>query len=176
MKKILALVLLMFSFSIVNAQVSSQINYNEKVQTLDSTVKTLYSIIDGGQGIERNWELFKFLFKDDAEIILTTLNTQDENSKFYLTVDQFINSYGKWLVKNGLQAKETERTISTFRHMNNVTSAYEYTNTDSNPAIKGVNSINLLNENNRWYISNIKWNQEMSDLKSLQEYLRVSKN
>ena len=176
MKKLLILTFLICSISFVNTQDNNQENYSEKVQSLDSTVKALYSIISGGKNLEKNWELFKFLFKEDAEIILTLKNKEVGDTKYYLTVDEYINSYGKWLVKNGFYAKETERAISTFRHMNHVSSTYEYNNSTNDQKLKAVNSINLLKENNRWYISNIKWNQDIDDLKSLKEYFPVLKD
>ncbi len=60
--------------------------------------------------------------------------------------------------------------------MNNVSSTYEYTNSTNDQKLKAVNSINLLNENNRWYISNIKWNQDFDDLISIKAYLPESKD
>lgn len=166
----------MFSISYGNAQEKNQENFIQNVQSLNSTVKTLYSIISGEKDVDRNWKLFKFLFKEDAEIILTIKNKNTGDRKYYLSIDDYIKSYGKWLFENGFYAKETERVISTFRHMNNLTSTYAYHYTDNNGIFKGVNSINLINENNRWYISNIKWNQETDELSRLNEYLSAPKD
>ena len=176
MKKILTLLLLISGISLGNAQNSTPENFNEKVQSIDSTIKTLYSIISDGNGQERNWDLFKFLFKDDSEIILNLKDNQGQSIKFYLTVEQYINSYGKWLFKNGLYAKETARTTSSFRHMHSVSSTYEQILPNGKKGSSQVNYINLLNENNRWYISNLKWNQEVDDLKSITEYMPDSKD
>ncbi len=41
---------------------------------------------------------------------------------------------------------------------------------------QGLNSINLLKEDNRWIISNLKWNQEIDDYEALKEYLPNSQN
>jgi len=71
-------VLLFFiAFNISSAQDINEVNFDEKVQSLDTTVKTLYSIISGPENKERNWELFKFLFKEDAEITLTITESSD---------------------------------------------------------------------------------------------------
>ena len=163
------------SISIVNAQEINKVDFNEKVQSLDSTIKTLYSIISGSEDKERNWELFKFLFKDDAEITLSINKSTENKTKYYLKVDEFINTYGKWLKENGLYAKETERAISTFRHMNSVSSTYQY-NYYSGGSYQDMNRINLLKDNNRWYISNLKWNQKVSDLVAIKEFLPNKQN
>ena len=176
MKKKIILLIFLASFSINYAQNSAEQNFAEKVGSIDSTVKTLYSIISGEKDLDRNWGLFKYLFKDDAEITLNIKNAEDQKIKYYLTVDEYINSYGKWLISNGFFTKEVDRTISTFQHLNHVSSTYEYNNFDNNGNFTGVNSINLLKENNRWYISNLKWNQEFNDLNIIKEYLPISKN
>ncbi len=169
------LVLLSFIvFKIVNAQDVKEISFNEKVKSLDNTIKTLYSIISGPENKDRNWELFKFLFKEDAEIKLTITGSSDNKIRYYLKVDDYINTYGKWLKQNGYYVKEAERIISTFQHMNSVSSTYEYSYSNGDRH-RSLNYINLLKENNRWYISNLKWNQELGNPAQLQEYLSQSK-
>ena len=170
-------VLLFFiAINIASAQDINDINFDKKVQSLDTTVKTLYSIISGPENKERNWELFKFLFKEDAEITLTiTESSSDNKKKYYLKIDEYINTYGKWLKENAIYTKETQRSISTFRHMNSVSSTYQY-NYSNGINYQGLNYINLLKENNRWYISNLKWNQEVSDSNLLKEFLPKNQN
>ena len=176
MKIKIILLIFVISISPINSQNKTEQNFAENVHSIDSTIETLYSIMSGEKDLERNWDLFKYLFKDNAEITLNIKNTENQKNKYYLTVDEFINSYGKWLVNNGFFAQESHRTISTFQHLNHVSSTYEYNNFDNNASFKGVNSINLVQENNRWYISNLKWNQEVNDLKIIKEYLPISED
>ena len=44
-------------------------DYSEQVATLDSTIETLYAVISGDKGVERNWDLFRYLFYKDAKLI-----------------------------------------------------------------------------------------------------------
>ncbi len=97
MKKKIILLIFLASISLNYAQNNSEENFAEKVQSIDSSIKTLYSIISGEKDLDRNWDLFKYLFKDDAEITLNIKNAEDQKIKYYLTVDEYINSYGKWL-------------------------------------------------------------------------------
>lgn len=174
-KKII-LFTIFLSINSINAQSKLDQDFNTKVNSLDQTVKTFYSIISGEKNEERNWDLFKFLFKEGAEITLNISSTKDQKKKYYLTIDEFISSYGKWLISNGFFASETNRSISTFQHLNYVSSTYEYNNYDNNGNFTSTNSINLVKENNRWYISNLKWNQKFNDYKIINEYLPVSEN
>jgi len=59
----------LFSLSIsIQAQSLNKKNIN-KVQTLNSTILTLYTVISGEKGQERDWELMKFLFHPEAKLI-----------------------------------------------------------------------------------------------------------
>ena len=101
---------------------------------------------------------------------MTISESSDNKNKYYLKVDQYINTYGAWLNQNVYYLKETERITSTFRHMHSVSSTYDYSYSNGENH-QGLNYINLLKENNRWYISNLKWNQKTSDLNSWNEFL-----
>ena len=141
----------------------SQTNsYSEKVQTIDSTIKTLYSVISGEKGEERNWELFKFLFHKDAKLIPSGTNRQGVNGVRYMTTDEYIQTSGKWLLENGFFEKEIGRKTDRFGNMAQVFSTYESfkTKSDTKPFMRGINSIQLMNDGQRWWIINIFWQGE----------------
>lgn len=148
-------------------------NYIEKVTTLDSTLKTLYNVISGKKGEARNWELFKFLFKPEAKLIPSGKNKQGTYGVRYLSPDDYIKSSGKWLIDNGFFEKEIHRTVSTFGNITQVFSTYESfkSETDEKPFMRGINSIQLLNDGNRWWVINIYWTQETQENPIPKEYL-----
>ncbi len=76
------------------AQPSSEENIT-KVQSLDSTISTLYSVISGEKGQERDWDLFKYLFHSDAKLIPSGKNTEGIYRVRYLTPEDYINKSGK---------------------------------------------------------------------------------
>ena len=144
------------------SQNNERLDYSENVSTLDNTIKTLYSVISGDKGEERNWELFKYLFHPDAKLIPTGTNKQGETNARYMTPEDYINSSGKWLVENGFHELEINRKTDTFGNITQIFSSYEsYRNkSDTVPFMRGINSIQLLNDGKRWWIINIFWMQE----------------
>jgi len=66
MKKIVFPLIFLGFFA--NAQEQTA-DYSTNVQSLESTLKTLYAVISGEKGEVRNWELFKYLFHPDANLI-----------------------------------------------------------------------------------------------------------
>ena len=160
MKKISVLSFtLLLSLSItVTAQTT---NYSSKVKTLDSTIKTLYSVISGEKGEARDWKLFQHLFKPDAKLIPTGTNKQGIHIAKYMTPQDYINTSGKWLVENGFFEKETARSVHKFGNIAQVFTTYEAykSETDTKPFMTGINSVQMLYDNNRWWIINIYWQQ-----------------
>jgi hypothetical protein len=172
MKKHLLLLLLIGFGLTVKAQNTSD-KYSEKVATLDSTLETLYSVISGEKGQERDWELFKFLFTQNAKLIPTGKNQEGFFVVRYMSPSDYINTSGNWLVENGFFEKEIHRTVNTFGNMTQVFSTYEsfYSETDTEPFMRGINSIQLLFDGNRWWVVNIYWTQETPENPIPLEYL-----
>lgn len=139
--------------------------YIDKVQSLESTLATLYGVISGEKGEARDWELFKYLFKPDAKLIPSGKNKEGTVGLRFMTTDDYITSSGDWLVENGFFEKEIHRTVETFGSLIHVFSTYEsyYSEADSSPFMRGINSIQLIDDGTRYWVVNIYWVQESDD-------------
>lgn len=170
MKKI-AFLFIAFSISIVASAQNDQ--YIKKVKTLDSTIETLYSVISGSKGEARDWDLMRFLFHSDANLIPSGKSKSGNYNASYITPDIYIQKSGQFLVDNGFFEKEIHRVIDTFGNISHVFSTYECFKTanDTIPFMRGINSIQLLNDGNRWWIINIYWAQESPDNPIPEKYL-----
>lgn len=159
MKKIVFPLIFLGFFA--NAQEQTA-DYSTNVQSLESTLKTLYAVISGEKGEVRNWELFKYLFHPDANLIPSGKNKEGMTGARFMSPDDYINGSGKWLVENGFFEKEIYRTTDTFGSITQVFSTYEsfHSEADEQPFMRGINSIQLLKDENRWWIMNIYWTQE----------------
>lgn len=148
-------------------------DYSQQVSSLDNIINTLYSVISGDKGEERNWDLFKHLFRKNARLIPTGKNSEDKIIARYLTTDSYIESSGKWLVENGFHEVEIYRKIDVFGDIAQVFSTYEAFNSksDTKPFMRGINSIQLLNDGERWWIVNVYWMQESEAFPIPVEYL-----
>ncbi|TYA71585.1 hypothetical protein [Seonamhaeicola marinus] len=133
-----------------------------KVYTIDNMIKTLYGSISGEKGKARNWKQFKYLFHKDAKLIPSGENREGDFKIRYMSPDDYIKSSGKWLVQNGFIEKEIHREIQQFGNLVHVFSTYESYKSaaDEKPFMRGINSIQLLFDNNRWWIVNIYWTNE----------------
>ncbi|MDH7447037.1 hypothetical protein [Aquimarina sp. 2201CG14-23] len=171
-KQLITILLFCLTVIVVQGQESKE-NYLDKVQTMDNTIETLYNVISGKKGEERNWELFKFLFKPDAKLIPSGKNKNGVFNVRYMSPEEYIMSSGAWLIENGFFEKEINRTTNTFGNITQVFSTYESfkSETDNKPFMRGINSIQLLNDGNRWWVINIYWTQETKENPIPKEYI-----
>ncbi|MFT4739952.1 MAG: hypothetical protein ACI9L9_000727 [Marivirga sp.] len=132
------------------------------VRDLDSTLATLYSVISGEKGEARDWDLFRSLFHPDAKLIPTAKNEGGSISANYMTPEDYIEKGGPYLVENGFFEIEIHREVDSFGPITQVFSTYESyrSKNDTQPFARGINSIQLLNDGQRWWVLSIYWSQE----------------
>jgi hypothetical protein len=179
MKKILATLFICLITITLQAQNDSKKETVEHkidsslVLNLDSTIKTLYAVISGEKGVERNWKQFTYLFMPDAKLIPSGKDKSGNYQARYMKPEDYIKSSGNWLVENGFFEKEIHRKVDTFGNIAQVFSSYEsfYSETDEKPFMRGINSIQLLNDGERWWIINIYWSQETKENPIPEKYL-----
>ncbi len=183
MKKSVFLGLLCFITISIQAQKASKKEGNSekkefvidssKVLTLDKTIKTLYKVISAEKGEDRNWKQFKFLFYPDAKLIPSGLNQDYVYKAKYITPNEYIKNSEKWLKMNGFIEKEIHRKVNTFGNIAHVFSTYEsyHSKEDEKPFMRGINSIQLINDEDRWWIVNIFWAQETEEQPIPKAYL-----
>ncbi|SDS52771.1 hypothetical protein SAMN04515667_2376 [Formosa sp. Hel1_31_208] len=169
MKKIILLLLLVSA----SAVAQKQLDYSKHVISLDSTLETLYGVISGDKGEARDWDKFRYLFHKDAKLIPTGLSENSAYNATYLTPEGYIESAGKWLVENGFHEVEIHRNTNTFGNITQVFSTYESyrSKSDTEPFMRGINSIQLLHDGKRWWIINIYWQQETQENPIPESYL-----
>ncbi|WP_425390757.1 hypothetical protein [Ekhidna sp.] len=170
MKKTILLLLIIFILPSIS---HAQDKYLDKVQTLDSTIETLYQVISGEAGEKRNWELFKYLFTKDAQLIPSGPNQEGKINYRVMSPDQYIETSGAWLEENGFFEKEIHRITESFGSLTHIFSTYESyrSESDGKPFTRGINSIQLMKDSNRWWIVNIYWTGERADNPIPKKYL-----
>ena len=152
-------------FTLLATVCYSQEEYQSKVQTLDSTIETLYAVISGEAGEKRDWDLFRFLFVKDAKLIPSGPNQAGVVGYRMMTPEQYIESSGAWLEENSFFEKEIYRVTESFGSMTHIFSTYESyrSETDELPFTRGINSIQLMKDADRWWVVNIYWTGEREE-------------
>ena len=137
------------------------------VTSIDAIITAAYDVISGPAGKKRDWDRERSLFINGARLIPTTKAAGETNqngtiSPQVLDVDGFIERSRDYLEKNGFFEKEVARRVEQFGHIAHVWSTYEsrHSEDDPEPFMRGINSIQLLYDDTRWWIVTIYWQHE----------------
>ena len=160
------LLFLLYLSVFVSTPVISQADDNPylvKVSSQDSIIHNLYKVISGDKGQQRDWDLFRYLFVPDARLIPTGLKQDGGFGIRSLSVEEYIETSGNWLVENGFFENEIARQSNSYGSIAQVFSSYESfrTKEDAEPFMRGINSIQLFYDGDRWWITTIFWMTEV---------------
>lgn len=164
-----SLLSLLFLFSI---SLQAQKDYTQDVKSVDNIMVALYDVISGEATAPRDWDRFRFLFKPDAKLIPTIKNAEGEFNYRYWSPEDYVNFFTNSRREVGFYEKEIHRVAESYGTIIHVFSTYETYEKKAGPATnRGINSIQLFFDNNRYYIMNIFWCGENSGFPLPDKYL-----
>lgn len=129
------------------------------VETIDGIITALYAAISGPAGQERDWDRMRSLMVPEARLIPTRPAGADGSpgTATVRPVEGYISA-ATGLMTNGFFEVEIGRVTERFENIAHVFSTYESRRTEDGPLIqKGINSIQLMWDGQRWWIFNIFW-------------------
>ena len=168
MKKIAALCIgILLSTTVTYAQ------YESDVESIDSIIAALYASISGDAGVERDWDRFRNLFIEGAKLTPTFQNQQGEVGLVRWSPDEYIERAGASLERDGFHEDEISREVDTYRYITQVFSTYQSKRTkDGEVFARGINSIQLFNDGDRWWVVSVFWSSENQEYPIPEEYLK----
>lgn len=158
---ILLIALVVSTSTFANIKDSIPANPND-VSSTNAIIKAVYDVISGPAGEKRNWDRMRTLFTTDARMIPTGKKANGEGTRRSMSVEEYISSSGSFLEKNGFFESEIGRKTEQYGNIVHVFSTYESRKTlqDEKPFMRGINSFQLWNDGNRWWVINILWESE----------------
>ena len=163
------------------------------VESIEAIVAAAYDSISGPTGRKRDWDRMRSLFIAGARLIPTAKTvTSDQASPGFgaggqvqvtssnniepqiLDVEGFIERVEPIFAKTGFYEKEIARRVEQFGQIAHVWSTCEsrHDPNDLAPFMRGINSIQLFNDGNRWWILSIYWQHESSEHAIPEKYLQ----
>lgn len=143
------------------------------VASVDSIVAALYDTISGPAGKARDWDRLRSLFRADGRMVVHSMNKEGALNTRVLSIEDYIARTTPVFAKEGFYESELARKSEEFGQMAHVFTTYEARRAPGEqPFVRGINSIQLVNDGQRWWISQLLWQPE-SDRNPLPErYLR----
>lgn len=129
------------------------------VESIDAILGALYDVISGPAGQARDWDRFRSLFVDGAKLSPTgqpagspTVRTR------FMSVEDYVTGSGAFVEERGFFESEIGRVTEKFGAIAHAFSTYQSQWTpDGEVFQRGINSIQLIWDNERWWIMSILW-------------------
>jgi hypothetical protein len=147
------------------------------VDSIDGIIAATYDVISGPAGKKRDWERERSLFHSDARLIPTATvpgRNDVDLAPLVLDVEGYIARVEPLFEKEGFYEKEVARRVEQFGQIAHVWSTYESRRDpkDPKPFMRGINSIQLFNDDKRWWILSIYWQHESPKNPLPEKYLQ----
>jgi hypothetical protein len=132
------------------------------VSSIDAILHSLYDVISGPAGQTRNWDRFRSLFYEGARLIPATPPIDGPPRARVLSVDDYITRTSAAFSRQGFYEREIARRVDQFGSIVQVFSTYEsrHATDDAKPFARGINSIQLYFDGQRYFVVTIFWDAE----------------
>ncbi|MBM4107557.1 MAG: hypothetical protein FJ255_01885 [Phycisphaerae bacterium] len=147
----------------------------DDVASIDAILKAFYEAPAGLPGQARDWDRFRSLFVPSARMIPARPGADGTSGAYFLTISDYVDANRTYFEKGGFSDREVGRRTEEFGNIVHVWSTYESRRKLDDPApyIRGVNSVQLLKDGNRYWIVNVFWDYERPDTPIPDKYLHT---
>jgi hypothetical protein len=163
----------LFIFLVTISAVSAQVkDYQGDVKSPDAIISALYGVISGAPGQARDWARFRNLFKPETRLIPTRKNEAGELIIKALSPEEYIELFTS-RITTGFFEQEIHRVTETYGTVTHIFSTYETKEKKEGPVTdRGINSIQLFYDGQRYYVINIFWCSESRGFPLPEKYLK----
>ncbi len=150
------------------------------VDTVEHLLASLYDVISGPAGKPRDWDRFRSLFLPDGRLgVIRPRHPAADGQPAQLgdvvliSPDTYIERDDPYFKTQGFFERGIHNNIEEFGNLVHVWSTYESRHTlkDAKPFARGINSIQLVHAQGRYWIASILWDDERPGLTLPPKYL-----
>lgn len=151
----------------------------DDLTTVNGIIYTLYDVISGPVGAERNWNLFRSLFAENARMYIAVPDKNKGSILKSITPEEYAERNKTRLADIGFNEDELYRITNTYGAGTQIFSTFEshFTNRDGAQEItKGINNIQLYFDGERYFILSVFWDANAKNIEVPERYLPKNKN
>jgi hypothetical protein len=134
------------------------------VSTLDGIIAALYDVISGPPEKKRDFDRMRSLFSPGAQMMAISPKRNGVRRFRPFSVDFYIERSAPLFAKSGFFEHEIGRHTDQYANLYQVFSSYEsrFKTDDAKPFERGINSLQLVFDGKRFWITSILWQGEDS--------------
>jgi len=155
--------LLVTPLAVSSSSPTRESDYSADVRSMESTLEALYDVISGPAGAERDWDRFHHLFIPEGARLIPLGPARDDGELALRVYDPagYAERSAPFFEQSGFYESEIHREVQEFGRLVHVFSTYEGRREEGGEVfLRGINSIQLLHERDRWWIVSIYWEPE----------------
>lgn len=146
----------------------------EDVKSIDAIIAALYDVISGPPG-PRDWNRFRSLFIPEARMLPTGKRPDGTVGYRAITPEDYVQRSGAMFLKEGFFETGIANRVDQYGTIAHVFSTYEARHEKGGqPFVRGINSIQLLNKDDRWWVVTIMWSDDRSAGPVPEKYMKSS--
>lgn len=149
---------LLFCLGLISAMVANNLDaqnnpFENDAKTIEALMKASYEVVSGEKGAKRQWERDNYLHHPKA---VYSYFDGEKQSQETMTLQEFHKETDEMVFGTAFYESEVTREVRIFGNIAHVWSTYE-TRLQKGGKVerRGINSVQLIFENNRWYV--ISW-------------------
>lgn len=148
----------------------------EDVESIEGIVKALYEVVSGPAGA-RDWQRERTLLHPAARLMPTRPDPAGAAVDVF-DCEGYIASRSPFFAANDFYEVEVGHRVERFGNIAHVWSTYEYRRSpdDAEPFGRGINSIQLFHDGDRWWVLSVLWDNERPGNPLPEEYLARERN
>lgn len=151
------------------------------VDSVDQLIAALYDVISGPAGKQRDWDRFRSLFLPDGRLGPIRPDTPAAGDKpsrpsdvYFLTPDMYVERDDPYFKTHGFFERSIANRVEEFGNLVHVWSTYEsrYAAEDAKPFTRGINSIQIVHAQGRYWLASVMWDDERTGLTLPEKYVK----
>ena len=145
----------------------------DDVDSIDSIISALYEVISGPENTPRDWDRFHSLFVPDARLVPIGLDSTGAVMHRAWSPQDYEEVVRPYFDVNGFFEVELSRVEERYGNMAHAFSTYESYRAANHEGFigRGINSIQLVRQDDRWWILTVFWQPDWPDLPVPDKYL-----
>ena len=151
------------------------------VDSVDHLLAALYDVISGPAGQPRDWDRFRSLFLPDgrlgairADAPATADKAARKGDVVLLTPGMYVERDDPYFKTHGFFERSIANRVEEFGNLVHVWSTYEsrHAADDAKPFTRGINSIQMVHAQGRYWLASVLWDDERPGLTLPEKYVK----